>query len=305
MPLNIPIINLRPNTFALHNTTSQSTWFSYIRRTYSRELGGTIIPPTMSEFIRELCRVCRDRGFLFYTEGDSFEPMKHRLSYNRFPDLPIRPRYMSDNAWANKLKIVTWVQTVLAFNAYAKVCSSCSRLMSHGVDFLGSASNTHSFRNCWTPRFHGRCVLHLADAKIEHLIELVKDDRIRDFWQCIFDLYDSQSFNRRLQNPSYNRIVDPDRQRRRQIHTLHEPPLHPLPSPLPRQRTGTVENPNSLAAEEYLNRPDDAEDDAIPDNQQIAAMLTRITNPLPRDLRKIFYDMCVASQMSYHVESTE
>ena len=291
------IFDLRPNTSAPNNTNSRSTWFSYVRTAYSRRYGGTVIPPTMTQFMYELNNL--QQTFSFRTEGGPDEAC-NTLRRNIFPSLPFR-RQRSRTAWQEKLKIITWVRMVLAFNYYAKLRASYHLSPSHNVDFIGSASDTNIHRNCWEPRFHGRCVLYIADSKLTHMIELVSSERTEDFWQCIINLYDEQVFVHRLQHPRYDyNVVTRDSQNRT------TPESSPAPATrMPPSRTGTVDNPGTPAAQEYLSREEDAVDDMIPDNQQIAAMLARTENLLSRDFRKTLYDMCIAAQMSYPITTQE
>jgi len=287
------IQDLHPNTCGT-DSNQRSTWFSYVRRTYTREHGGTVEPPTMSEFMRELGALRPD--FTFYSEGSTLDQAKQSLAGNNFQSLPRRPRYIREDAWNKKLKIITFVRAIIAFNAYARIRRELGTTPNHNVDFIGAASDSHMQRNTWEPRFHGRCVLYLADSKLNHLIELVINDRQRDFWLCIMELYDAQRAIRQLQNPQYARGND---SRPRQPGPT---PQVARTAPRPTQRNNTVDQPTSRIAEEYLNRGDEVEEDVIPNTAQIAAMIARSGVELPRDFRKIMFEVCVAAQMSHPLE---
>lgn len=298
------ISNLRPNTADSNNQNSQSTWFSYVRCTYSREYGGQSIPPTMSEFMRELNQL--SGRFEFVANGDTLEEAKISLSNNIFPRVPSRPRYLSDNAWSDRIKVHAWVRMIIAFNCYAKLRELYNVTPSHNVDFIGSAGNNHSRRNRWEPRFHGRCVLHLSDDTIARIILLVTENASLSttlFWREIFYLYESNQYIRRLQNPRYAVTGQPQQESRPQAVPI--PPIAPSTSSIRSSSIGTVDDPNTVIAQEYLNREEEANFDIIPDNQQIAAMIARTENLLPRDFRKILYEMCIAAQISHEVETHE
>ena len=277
------IEELKPNTIPTNNVGSQSTWFSYVRYTYSREFGGTILPPTMTKFFQAWHDT--DQSFRFSTCSSDFTEAKQELSRNSFPVIRHLQR-------GQKFKHGVWVRMVAAFNAYAKLREAFGKTPSHGVDFIGLAGNNYCNRNRWRPRFHGRCVLHIADELLENMFEAIRDNRLTDFWTKIFNLYDNQYLRSQLQFPAY-------------IRNNNNNPFSSRHSSANSTRSTAVDNPTSPISQEYLTRTENVSEDFIPDNQQVAAMLTQIANPIPRDVRKIIYDMCIAAQMSEPIEISE
>lgn len=183
------ISQLAPNTSDPNNPNSQSSWFSYVRTVYSRQRGGTVIPPTKTEFMREWNSCCRS-NFNFRSHGETLEEHKAFLESNRFPPLLISS-ITSGQDLTKELKIATWTRMIMAFNMYADVRRLFHERKSNKVDFISSMGNDYSV-NRWESYFQGRCVLFIRDEEIRHMSELIKHYVNIDFWRHIFHIYESQ-----------------------------------------------------------------------------------------------------------------
>ena len=192
------VTELTGNTFDPNVPNSQSTWFSYVRTVYSPQRGGTIKPPTKTEFMRELRSFNNNEDYMaFACVGDDIEECKRSLSYCAFPEF----RRSESVLWRKDLKIATWARMILAFNMYAEVRKRFNMHKCNRVDFIGS---TNSSMSLWEACFHGRCVLYIKDVDINHMMDLIDDNRAEDFWLRIFEIYNGQfyinNFRRETQN---------------------------------------------------------------------------------------------------------
>lgn len=289
------VAQLSPDTSDPNNSNSQSSWFSYVRTVYSPQRGGTIKPPTKTEFMREW-NSCWRSGFTFTSRGETLEEHKTSLLGTHFP-----PFYMShirseDDRW-KKLKVVTWTRMVMAFNMYADARKLLNMRPSCRVDFIGSMADRHNVSR-WEDCFHGRCVLYIRDEEIVQMSEMLRDGRTSDFWRCIFRIYDCQFTNINIRiNRSHEipRGTSPvDQSETHEVSRF----IPAVQSQTPAPSVPRVDNPTHSIAQEYLNRTDDEEEDIALDNQQIANMIMNTRDPLPDEIKKIIHETCVALHMS-------
>ncbi len=259
------ISSLVPKTFDSNNPNSQASWFSYIRTVYSRQRGGTILPPTRKGFLNEWPS---SPTFVFRCEGDTLEECKNNLSDNNFPPIHCQRRTI-----AERNKNITWTRMIMAFNMYAEVRkefrNSTDRQI-HKIDFIGSKqdSNCHTI-NTIINVFNGRKALFLPSDIIQNLITLTATSRLssynerdttytRRFWNYIFEIYDN------IINPNVSSVS-------REVNV----------------------------SQEYMNREDSDNIDLNIDNQQIANMILNTEVVLPDDIKKMIYDAYIALSMSH------
>ncbi len=182
---------LVPNIFDQFNPQNPVRWFSFIRHYSKRECFGTIAPPTKREFMKEWDSL--DRSYIFASNGNTIEDSKRytrRYSFQSYYllSIPIEERN-------NKLKHVTWVRMILAFNMYAKIRQSFGLQPYHKIDFIGSIGNNHPERNKCKNWFDGKKVLFISNEKLHNLIHLTEINNTNEFWDCIFEIYDNLNIN--------------------------------------------------------------------------------------------------------------
>jgi len=192
--------DIAPNTFDPNNTNSQSTWFSYVHTVYSRRYGGTVVPPTKTEFMR--IWNCYYQEYEFFYQGETLKECKENLKYNIFPYAvfpSVRHRITARNYTSTVQKVIAWTRMIMAFNMYADVCEIFG-MQCNKIDFIGSKTGC----NTWKSMFHQRCVLFINNEKLQEMIELsnnISSDSVNSivnynkFWQNIFDIYDNLSTN--------------------------------------------------------------------------------------------------------------
>lgn len=234
--ISFRIRNLVPNNRDANNANNQSAWFSYVRSVYSLEKHGTVIPPTKTEFMREWNKY--DYDLLFRFSEDNLQNTQEFIKHNNYFDTFNIPNNVSQEKKYNKIKAITWTRMIIAFNFYSHACS-ISR--PETIDFIGSTSGN----NVIEKRFNGRNVLFITNMKLQEMIQIVEENRQEEFWQCIFDIY------------------------------------------------------NSLR---YRNNSVQYRENFIPNNQQLAEMIKTTTSPLPLEIKKTIYDICMAFHISSPVE---
>ena len=196
MEKNMPALSmgfehLAPNTFHLNDSSTLSSWFSYVRSIYSPQHGGTVRPPTKTEFMREWnYNIRNNANHTFTCAGDCLTSIKRSLMYSRFPEI----RYSDSStrqSYADKIKAEAWTRIIAAFNMYAAVRGLMGECGSNYVDFIGSAGDSNYFVSGWEARFHNRCVLYIKDRHLLSLIELSRQSNmLQEFWCRIFSIYD-------------------------------------------------------------------------------------------------------------------
>jgi hypothetical protein len=185
------INDLIPNTTHPNNKNCQASWFSHVRKLSSNYYEGTIEPPTKAPFVNEWSKL--DSSFIFTCIGKTFEECKKSLENCSLPE--IKAPFI---VGFKKIRTITWTRMILALNMYAAVRRQFNCLPCNNVDFIGSAGDDQFLRDTWEPRFHDRCVLFLSDSKLRHMIELIETNRTKDFWRCIFDIYEDLDLNNRF-----------------------------------------------------------------------------------------------------------
>ncbi len=185
------IDDLAPNTTHPNNKNCQTSWFSHVRK-LSSNYEGTIESPTKAPFVNEWKKL--DSSFIFTCIGKTFEECKKSLENCSLPEIQT-PFIMGGMSDFKKLRTITWTRMILAFNMYATVRRQFNCLPCNNVDFIGSAGDDHFLRDTWEPHFHNRCVLFLSDSILQHMIELIETKRTKDFWRCIFDIYENLDLN--------------------------------------------------------------------------------------------------------------
>ncbi len=280
------IADLTPNTFDPNNSNSQSTWFSYVRTVYSRERGGTILPPTKTEFMREWNSY--DPNFVFTVEADTLEECKRALSFNCFPRISYIGR-LSGSRLTTRNKAIAWTRMIMAFNMYADVKREFGVLQNNHIDFIGSKRNDTIIEHTWDTAFHRRCILFISNDKLQQLLELSNyctNSSIdnEQFWSYIFEIYDNLPTNRRFRvridrNNNNNIAISP-------------------PAPAPTPAVSSVDNPTHTIAQEYMSRDTEENEEDVPSNHEIAEMIANAEN-LPSELRKEIYETCMAFHISH------
>ena len=240
------IADITPNTY------SQDDLFQSVKF-YSKEYESLLDTPEENEFMHELTKY--NPNSRYFCDGDNLEDIQAYLKdYCRF--IPFTISSNSENF--NKLKAITWVRMIIAFNLYAACRCTIGILPYDRIDFIGSAGDNNPNRNTWESRFNDRCVLFISDEKLWKMIQLTEEQKAEEFWECIFEIYDSQHFNATL-CPTNNDLI------------------------------GEI-------AQEYLNREN--EEEYIPSNRQIADMIIGLDVSLPADVRKLICELCVTSYIS-------
>jgi hypothetical protein len=280
MPSKI-LRDLAPNTFDQNNSNSQSTRFSYVRTVYSRQYGGTVVPPTKTEFMRIWNSY--DQEYEFFYQGDTLEECKHNLSVNVFPS--IRHIITARNYTLAKQKAIAWTRMIMAFNMYANILREFNVSQNNYIDFIGSKTGY----DIWKSMFHRRCVLFINNEKLQEMIELSNNissidlhSDHRRFWQNIFDIYDILPINRRFRTRTIPNGIT--------IITQQVP-----------IRTRGSRSSSINTEQEYLSREHEETDLVNLDNQQIANMIMNIENPLPDDVKKTIFDTCLALHISHAI----
>jgi hypothetical protein len=176
------IEDLAPNIFNTNSPNSLSIWFSRIRTVYSKKRGGTILPPTKTEFINEWNYYYQ--GHEFFCQGETIQECKDILCANYFPDCSFT--IMSQN----RIKNIAWTRMIMTFNMYAAVCETFG-IQCNKIDFIGSTAEQ---TNSLVHYFDSRNVLFIRDFLINRLIYDMlnrNENYTRHFWQLIFEIYDS------------------------------------------------------------------------------------------------------------------
>jgi hypothetical protein len=201
--------------------------------------------------------------------GDTIEQCEQSLKTYRFPYYPV-PRSITNR---NKLVAITWVRMIMAFNMYAYVKRTIDTIPSNNlnIDFIGSCGSS----NRWENRFNGRCLLYIENSKLEHMIQLTLNGQHEDFWNNIFEIYNSINFNTFNGRP--RRRASNRRTSRRQ-----------------RVNISSVDNPTHQIAAEYFARTDEDETEFIPSNQHIANLIIRADVCLPNELLQTIYEICMS-----------
>jgi len=190
--------DIAPDTFDPLNPNAQSSWFSYVRTVFSRKYEGTVDPPTKTQFMREWDKYNSNSTYVF--GGENLESCKEYLKkYCRFLPFMVSSRNTVEFNF-NKIKAVTWMRMIVAFNLYAAFRKKIDLLPYNKIDFIGSAGDNNPNRNSWEPHFHGRCVLFISDEKLWKMIQLTEEDKITEFWKCIFEIYDDLNSNPRFKH---------------------------------------------------------------------------------------------------------
>lgn len=250
------LYELAPNTSSSSNIRSQSLWFSRVRNEFTRAYGGTVRPPTRTEFMREWNFIPEE--YEIRCSGNNLEEYKESLKHFHLPyfHIPLQGR---ESTRYNKIKAATWVRMILAFNMYADVRNLLMLSPDNRIDFIGSSGHD---RNSLSIRFSGCYVLHLLNDILHHMIYLITEGRNADFWELIFDIYDNhRTRHNSFRHEQYDNIIN-------------------------------VDSPTHAIAQEYLNRTDDNELEIIPNNQQIADIIMQIKSSIPHNIRKIIYEAC-------------
>lgn len=184
------------------------------------------------------------------------------------------------------------IQTAL--NMYVNVRESLGLGQNWKVDFIQSIPD--NFNEHQDDIFRGRCLFKLRDATIRELMGLLVGNT-RDFWNTIFDLYETLArSNYRIMQAAY-REQQPNRTRRSPVV-----PTNPYITGTPQTAIDQIQAqprvnrvirsnepaPTGRLAQEYLSRVE--VDDSIP-SDQLAEMLRRMGNQLSAEVRNMIYDM--------------
>jgi hypothetical protein len=246
-----------------------STWFSYVKQVYSRQRGGTVLPPTKTQFKHAWNYHYQSTVFSCY--GETLEGCKHSLSNNLF-------YYTITSHTETMRKAVAWTKMIMAFNMYAAIRREFGLNLQTHIDFIGSKNNIGN--RFFKTYFRNRRILFISNNILERFIQLSNEDRTQTFWQLIFEIYDYGNFHRCL---SFD-VRDYENSRR---NLSVETPI--------------VETPVNNIEQEYFSRTDDDNTNISIDNQNIANMIMRTENDLPEDLKKMIYETCLALHISHPV----
>lgn len=194
--LSMGFEHLAPNTFDLNNASTLSAWFSHVRNIYSPQHGGTVNPPTKTEFMREWnYNIRNNANHTFKCVGDCLTSIKRSLMYSQFPEIRYSDSSSILPSYTDKIKAEAWTRIIAAFNMYAAVRELMGECGSNYIDFIGSAGDSNYFVSGWEARFHNRCVLYIKDHHLLSLIELSRQSNmLQEFWSRIFSIYDSQYY---------------------------------------------------------------------------------------------------------------
>lgn len=312
--------SLTPVAFDSENRDNLSTWFSYVRRVYSLERNGTVIPPTKSEFFKAWNYIYPQYSLSF--SGENLEEQKQSLSHCQLPTFGryLIPRYATEEQREKRIRAITWAKLIIALNAYVQLKRENGYYNILPVDFIGSAGDRALRRNNYDARFNGKIVLHLQDSILNRFIEITKErlncynsagDIDQAFWNYIFEVVDN---NIQFTHGISRRVR---RTRQNLLYYYHNAPTttHYTPAVVENDiqeivtpgitihiPVSAVDNPSHEIAREYLDRETEEDEDFIPSNQQIAQMIANTSVILPEDIRKTVYEACVAFHMSHAVE---
>lgn len=284
-------------------TTNQSAWFSYVRRVYSRQNGGSVLPPTKTEFTRMWSAA--DQNFSFMSEGENFEECRRNLQYNTFPFQSIALTIALRARFSHYLKAKVWTNMIMAFNMYAAIRKEFNMFPNNKVDFIGSTNSSISW---WEPKFYNRCVLFIPDTKLDRISDLINipgSNATQDFWRNIMEIYDAQSFircfheNDRLCSSTYQ---TPTRTNNQEIN--NSPGYIYAPYVTATRYVSTpevfVDEPEHAITQECLDRIEENNNEySALDNQQISNMILQSENSLPPEVSKMIYETCIAFHISH------
>jgi len=182
------IENLRPIT------DNQYNLFSLVTNTSIIEHDALVIPITKEQFFNEW-NLYPIKYKIFYTFGDTLEQCKNRLRENTFARHELS---YTDNIYEKiqsltlsqyqKMKTVTWVRMIIAFNMYAEVRKAFHLNPYDKIDLIGSTGIKPNkyYNNCLNNN-----ILYINDNTLDNIKTYTIYEKNRLFWDCIFDIYDN------------------------------------------------------------------------------------------------------------------